>query len=99
MTERAPEDILKELEDDITNHRFDRADVLWKVVQGYDKRGDEEKAERARIEARAFELRTKQRNKVFPGYFQPWWTSSEEQVAEARWFFDEEALSYLAGKV
>lgn len=98
MTEQSPEDILRKLEDDTTNHHFDRAGGLWKVVQAYEKRGDEEKSEKARIEARTFELRTKQRNKVFPGYFQPWWASSEEEIAEAQEFFNKEALSYLADK-
>ena len=99
MSERNPEDILKELEDD-KNRPFDRASILWKVAHGYEKRGHGEKAQRARIEAKAFDLRTEkeQRNKSFPGYFQPWWAISEEQIAEVREFFDEKALSHLANK-
>jgi hypothetical protein len=97
MSERSPEDLLEELENDVASRRFrfDRARVLREVAEGYEHNGDEDAAEKARIEAAAFELHTRQKNKAFPGYFQPM-TVLEGQTKPARDFFDEDKLNYLA---
>jgi len=96
MTSRSPQDILQELEDDITNRRYGRAGILQEVASGFQRMGEEEKAARARTEAASLALSTKQRNRTFTGYFQPWYVSSEGQTVPDKSFFDDDKLQYLS---
>ncbi len=96
MTSRSPQYILQELENDVTNRHYDRANVLHEVAAGYERAGDEEKAARLRTEAAAFALSTRQRERVFPGYYQPWYVSSEGHTMPDKAFFDEDALRHLS---
>jgi hypothetical protein len=97
MSERPPEDVYRELEDDVANYRISsgRAQVLREVSEGYEPKGDQIAAENTRIEAAAFELHTRQTNKAFSGYFQPMIVFSEGHTAPPQDFFDEEKLNYL----
>ena len=97
MSERSPEDILKELEEDVVVRRFSsaRAGSFREVAEAYDREGDNDRAESARIEAAAFDLITRQRNRAFPGYFQPMIVFSEGQTAPPRDFFNDEKLDHL----
>src|SRR5215208_770987 len=98
MTSRSPQDILQELENDVTNRHYGRADVLHEVATGYERAGDEEKAGNLRAEAATFALSTRQRGRVFPGYYQPWYVSSEGHTVPDKAFFDGDTLDHLSAR-
>src|SRR5215208_3090300 len=67
MTSRSPQDILQELENDVTNRHYGRADVMHEVAAGNERAGDEEKAGNLRAEAAACSGATPQRRLDGPG--------------------------------
>jgi hypothetical protein len=92
----APDDLLRELEDNTTKFRYDRFERLEEIAKRYEELGDQSKANDVRNEVAAFMLITSGRS--FPGYFQPLAVFTNEATLPSRDFFTSERLSYLANR-
>ena len=93
MSEKPPEDLLKEIEGDTSVTRFCRWGIFQKIAEGFARIGDESKAENARTEYAALLLIAEGNH--FPGYFQPFAVFTDEKTSPPREFFDPARLSYL----
>jgi len=93
MSEKSPEDLLKEIEGDTSVKRFVRWDAFLEIVKGFERIGDRDKAENARTEYAAFLLITE--GDHFPGYFQPFAVFTDGSTSPPRDLLSPERLRYL----
>jgi hypothetical protein len=92
MNEKTPQELFDEIENDTTGYRHDRGDSLHKVTERFEKKGDNDTADKIKTEAAALMLCD--RGDSYPGFFQPFFMSTNGVTIPPRDFFT--VLTYLA---